>query len=85
MAKTYLKRRLEMIRDRSYALWEHEGRLEGRADEYWLRAESEVEAECRAAIEGNDANVVLPLPQISRRPIRRAAAGPGDVSRSAAA
>jgi hypothetical protein len=32
----------ERIRRRAYALWEQEGRPEGRADEYWRRAEAEV-------------------------------------------
>lgn len=74
MSRMYSSRRLEMIRARSYELWEHEGRQDGKAEEYWLRAEIEIEAECRAAIEGKDTTVVLPLPRISRRPIRRASA-----------
>lgn len=32
----------ERIRKRAYALWEEEGRPEGRADEHWHRAEAEV-------------------------------------------
>jgi hypothetical protein len=29
---------LQRIRERAYHMWEHEGRPEGRADEYWERA-----------------------------------------------
>jgi Protein of unknown function (DUF2934) len=32
----------EEIRARAYALYEQEGRQEGRDTEYWLRAESEI-------------------------------------------
>jgi hypothetical protein len=32
----------DRIKRRAYALWEEEGRPEGRAQEHWLRAESEV-------------------------------------------
>jgi hypothetical protein len=33
------------IRERAYALWEEDGRLEGRATEYWERARRFIEAE----------------------------------------
>ena len=85
MSRMYSSRRLELIRARSYELWEREGRQEGKAEEYWLRAEGEIEAECRAAIEGEKADVVLPLPRISRRPIRRPSLRTEDVSHSEAA
>jgi hypothetical protein len=32
----------DRIQRRAYALWEREGRPEGRADEHWHRAEAEV-------------------------------------------
>jgi hypothetical protein len=32
----------ERIKQRAYALWEQEGRPEGRAEEHWRRAEAEV-------------------------------------------
>jgi hypothetical protein len=32
----------QRIKLRAYLLWEQEGRLEGRAEEHWLRAEAEV-------------------------------------------
>lgn len=37
------------IRDRAHAIWEEEGRPEGRDREHWERAAAEVEAEERAA------------------------------------
>ena len=33
------------IRDRAYAIWEQEGRPEGKQDEHWRRAEAEIAAE----------------------------------------
>jgi len=33
------------IEARAYAIWEHEGRPDGKDLEHWLRAEAEVEAE----------------------------------------
>jgi hypothetical protein len=33
------------VRERAYTLWEREGRLEGRAEEHWFRAEAELRAE----------------------------------------
>lgn len=85
MSRMYSSRRLELIRARSYELWERDGKQEGKAEEYWLRAEAEIEAECRAAIEGETTNVVLPLPRISRPPIRRRSNKTEDVSHSEAA
>jgi hypothetical protein len=32
----------QLIRERAYVLWEKDGRPEGRADEYWRRAEEEI-------------------------------------------
>jgi hypothetical protein len=37
------------IRERAYAIWEAEGRPEGKEVEHWLRAEAEVAAEERDA------------------------------------
>jgi hypothetical protein len=34
-----------LVRDRAYAIWEQEGRPEGKEREHWERAEAEVEAE----------------------------------------
>ena len=35
----------DRVRDRAYALWEKDGRPDGRSDEYWQQARSEAEAE----------------------------------------
>ena len=35
----------DRVRERAYALWEQDGRLNGRSDDYWRQARSEVEAE----------------------------------------
>jgi hypothetical protein len=43
------------IRERAYTLWVEEGRIPGRSDEYWYRAEQEVETE--AAPGSDDASV----------------------------
>lgn len=40
--------RRDRIRRRAYALWEREGRPEGRAAEHWARAEWEIDAEAPA-------------------------------------
>jgi hypothetical protein len=34
--------REEKIRQRAYGFWENEGRLHGRDQEHWLRAEAEI-------------------------------------------
>ena len=36
------------IRERAYDMWEREGRPEGRADQYWLRAEEMIRSESKA-------------------------------------
>lgn len=35
----------EAIRERSYTIWEQQGRPEGKAIEHWLQAKGELEAE----------------------------------------
>jgi hypothetical protein len=37
------------IRERAYQLWESEGSPEGRADEYWHRAQELIEDETKSA------------------------------------
>ena len=39
------------IRERAYAIWQHEGRPNGKDLENWLRAEAEIAAEDRDAAE----------------------------------
>ena len=45
----------DRVRDRAYALWEKDGRPDGRSDGYWQQARSEVEAE--EAEPGNESPV----------------------------
>lgn len=47
--------REERIRRRAYQLWEDDGAPEGKADEYWSRAERQIAAEYDA--EGETAHV----------------------------
>lgn len=35
----------DRVRERAYALWEKDGRPDGRSDEYWQQAQSEVDTE----------------------------------------
>jgi hypothetical protein len=35
----------DRVREGAYALWEKDGRTDGRSDEYWRQVRSEVEAE----------------------------------------
>jgi hypothetical protein len=49
---------MDRTRDRAYAIWEQEGRPEGRAMEHWLAAEAELamtNLEARAALAGTAA------------------------------
>jgi Protein of unknown function (DUF2934) len=38
----------QAIRERAYALWEEEGRPDGKDLEHWRRAEDEVNSACEA-------------------------------------
>lgn len=58
------------VRQRSYQLWEREGCKPGHDKEYWKRAEAELKAECRAALEGRTTRYVMAHPMISKRPVR---------------
>ena len=69
----------EDIRNRSYLLWEREGRQDGKSEEYWLRAKAELEAEMEAtwhaasieaSMEGETTTFVLPVLPISTPPSR---------------
>jgi hypothetical protein len=68
----------QLIRSRSYQLWEREGRPAGRSEEYWFRAKNEIEEEMERqwrAI-GLEAETVPFVPSrlaISQRPVRNAA------------
>ena len=50
--------REQAIRERSYLIWEREGRPEGRNLEHWLLAEAEIRAEPKAAIAATRAKVM---------------------------
>ena len=63
----------EEIRNRSYLIWEREGCQDGKSQEYWLRAKTELEAELEAnwhaaSMEGKTTAFVLPVLPISTPP-----------------
>ena len=63
----------DQIRDRSYLIWEREGCQDGKSQEYWLRAKTELEAELEAnwqaaSMEGETTAFVLPVLPISTPP-----------------
>jgi len=72
----------EQIRTRSYLLWEREGRQDGKSEEYWQRAKTELEVEMEAqwhaasmeaSMEGETTGFVLPVLPISTPPSRSVA------------
>lgn len=68
----------EEVRIRSYALWDADGRPDGRSEEYWFRAMAELEKELvrswLSALEEREANeFVEPRPPISQPVHRRQA------------
>jgi hypothetical protein len=65
----------DQIRNRSYLLWEREGCQEGKSQEYWLRAKTELEAELEAnwhaaSMEGETTAFVLPVLPIATPPVK---------------
>ncbi|CAB3725243.1 DUF2934 domain-containing protein [Paraburkholderia rhynchosiae] len=64
----------DRIRKRAYELWESDGSPEGRADDYWTRAQAQIEAEGEAG----DAEPPAPVDQSSKG--RRAADAPDEDS-----
>ena len=67
------------IRVRSYLIWEREGCPEGKAEEHWLRAKAELDAEFEAnwraaSLEGETTSFVLPHLPISSPPSRSVSA-----------
>lgn len=65
----------EQVRARSYALWDAEGRPDGRSEEYWFRALADLEKELVrswlfALEERETCEMVMPRPPISQ-PVRR--------------
>ncbi len=68
----------DQVRARSYALWEAEGRQNGRSEEYWLRALAELQMELErswlvALEERENTELVMPRLPISARPYRHEA------------
>jgi hypothetical protein len=57
-------------RKRSYAVWEREGRKDGRAADHWARAAREIDDECAAATAGTNAHFTPPHLIISKLPTR---------------
>jgi hypothetical protein len=65
----------QLIRIRSYLLWERDGCPQGRSEEYWFRAKSEIDEETdkqwRAiGFEAEMVRFVPPRPAIAQRPVR---------------
>jgi hypothetical protein len=55
---------------RSHAVWEREGRMDGRADDNWARAAKEIDDECRSAAAGTNTHFTPPHLTISKLPTR---------------
>ena len=65
----------DAIRQRSYFIWEREGRPFGKEQEHWARAKAELEAELEATVkavpsEEDPTAFVMPRPPISNPPSR---------------
>ena len=80
----------DQIRARSHAIWEREGRPDGRSEEHWLRAISELNAELERAWlvaleERENMELAMPRPQVREAPQRFEAArcDPGALPRAA--
>ena len=68
----------EQIRHRAYAIWEADGRQQGRCCEYWERAryelEEELELSCDLPLAMEERmDLVMPHPPISKQPFRHEA------------
>jgi len=65
----------QLIRIRSYLLWERDGRPQGRAEEYWFRAKDEIDADIERqwraiGLEAETEHYVPSRPAITPRPVR---------------
>ncbi|MFO1148296.1 MAG: DUF2934 domain-containing protein [Alsobacter sp.] len=60
------------IRRRAYALWDAEGRPQGRDLEFWLRAEQELLAQQLATVDALARDIAATLPKRVRRKARAA-------------
>ncbi len=54
----------EAIRQRSYAIWEREGRPQGKAMEHWLRAKTELELGLGGALSTSTDWTVTVMPRV---------------------
>ncbi|MFL9918003.1 DUF2934 domain-containing protein [Paraburkholderia fungorum] len=52
--------REEQIRVRAYELWEQDGSVEGRADEYWEQAKAQIDEEEAGGENGTEPKSRLP-------------------------
>ncbi|MET3217319.1 UNVERIFIED_ORG: hypothetical protein ABIC48_005103 [Burkholderia territorii] len=57
------------IRERAYRLWQADGAPDGRADEYWQRAEQQLDAEGGSADGRGEQAADLPVDQSAKRRI----------------
>jgi hypothetical protein len=65
----------QLIRIRSYLLWEHDGCPQGCSEEYWFRAKNEIDEETEKqwraiGFEAELVHFVPPRPAITKRPVR---------------
>ena len=80
----------DQIRARSHAIWERDGCPEGRAEEHWLRAITELNAELERAWlvaleERENMELAMPRPEVREAPQRWAAdrCAPGTLPKAA--
>ncbi|WP_081718334.1 DUF2934 domain-containing protein [Lutibaculum baratangense] len=71
------------IRERAHALWEEEGRPEGRHDAHWERARQEIDGPADAG-EGPLGAKAPNAPKTAKRQRRSGGAAPGDKDRTRA-
>jgi Protein of unknown function (DUF2934) len=68
--------RQDRIRERAYQIWLAEGRIEGRHDEHWQRAEREIAEEEAGARPGRVRSAGSKAAATPKAPRRRRAAAP---------
>lgn len=57
------------IRERAYRLWQADGEPDGKADEYWQRAERQLDAQGDTAEDGAAPAAEVPVDQSAKRRI----------------
>jgi hypothetical protein len=73
------------VRERAYAIWEREGRPQGREAEHWLEAEREIAAETEIADVSGNVDQSRPEVAPAPRPRRSRAVPKGEPRRKAEA